>query len=318
MRFARLGYCNFRVRFNKELDSRTLSTVTYSEASDLIVIEITPAATGIQPTVGQHYFLYQPVTLRGWENHPFSLGAWTPSSKGENEGSNTDKNVGNKLIFWVRPYDGWTRRLRNQCRKAQAPIHPKLLLEGPYGHSEPLHTFNTALFIVGGTGIAAAVPYLLDHIQRVKQGKTKTTRIQLIWSVRQREIVDQVFSDQLAEILQHSDIQVTVFCTRLTSIPHNSDSDISASMQLASEVVPEIKATETVSPASDKSPQFMPGRPNVRATVLSEVEECRNSSTNLGVLTCGPAQMADECRRAVFEAMKGFSDISYFEEAFGW
>ncbi|KAJ5702677.1 FAD-binding 8 [Penicillium malachiteum] len=265
----------YNVRFGKQFQSTTSATVTYSEASDLITIEITPAASGLKPSIGQDYYLYQPVTLRGWENHPFSLGAW------------------------VRPYDGWTRRLRNQCRKAQAPIHPKLLLEGPYGHSEPLYAFNTILIVVGGTGIAAAVPYLLDHIQRVKEGKTKTTRIQLVWSVRQREIFDDVFTEDLAHILQHPDITTTVFCTRLTSVEVKSasSSDISESKEVSPTVASlgETKVLGTVSPTrSGASAQFMPGRPKIRVTIAAEVNEARNSSTNLGVLACGPAQMADE------------------------
>ncbi|KAJ5732357.1 FAD-binding 8 [Penicillium malachiteum] len=323
VRFGRLAYCNLNVRFGKQFQSTTSATVTYSEASDLITIEITPAATGLKPSIGQHFYLYQPVTLRGWENHPFSLGAWVPASKAKTEGS-VSKTAENNIVFWVRPYDGWTRRLRNQCHKAQAPIHPKLLLEGPYGHSEPLYAFNTILVVVGGTGIAAAVPYLLDHIQRVKEGKTRTTRIQLVWSVRQREIFDDVFTEDLAHILQHPDIITTVFCTRLTSVEVKSasSSNISESKEVSPTVasVGETKALGTVSPTSSgASARFMPGRPNIRGTIAAEVNEARNSSTNLGVLTCGPAQMADECRSAVFDAMrKGFRDIDYFEEAFGW
>ncbi|KAJ5729652.1 FAD-binding 8 [Penicillium malachiteum] len=321
VRFGRLACCNLNVRFGKQFQSTTSATVTYNESSDLITIEMTPAATGLKPSIGQHFFLYQPVTLRGWENHPFSLGAWVPASKAETEGS-ASTAAGNKLVFWIRPYDGWTRRLRNQCRKAQSPIHPKLLLEGPYCHSEPLYAFNTILIVFGRTGIAAAVPYLLDHIQRVKEGKTKTTRIQLVWSVRQREIFDDVFSEQLAHVLEHPDITTTLFCTRLTSVEAKSDSDISASKEVSPTVasVGETKASGTVSPTSSgASAQFMPGRPNIRVTIATEVNEARNSSTNLGVLTCGPAQMADECRSSLFDAMRrGFQDIDYFEEAFEW
>lgn len=312
-------YCNLNARFGKQFLG-TATTVTYSEASDLVRIEMVPAAASLTPRPGQLYYIYQATWLKGWENHPFSLGAWAPSSRANNEKSASAPQNGYRLIFYVRPYDGWTRRLRDQCRKAGGVIRPKLLLEGAYGHSEPVYAYNTLLIIVGGTGIAVAVPYLLDHISRVKEGKTKTTKIQLVWSVRQKEMFNEVFNEELAEILQHSDITITIFCTRLSKITSDSESDdVTFPKELSSGVAPVIKATGAESPTSNSSLRFIPGRPNIRETVISEVSEAQTSSTNLAVLTCGPAQMADECRGTVYEAMKnGFQDIEYFEEAFGW
>ncbi|KAJ5150583.1 FAD-binding 8 [Penicillium coprophilum] len=321
-RLARVGrvvYCNLNARFGKQFLG-TATTVTYSEASDLVRIEMVPGAASLTPRPGQLYYIYQATWLKGWENHPFSLGAWAPSSSVNNEKTASAPRNGHKLIFYVRPYDGWTRRLRDQCRKAGGIIRPKLLLEGAYGHSEPVYAYNTLLIIVGGTGIAVAVPYLLDHIARVKEGKTKTTKIRLVWSVRQKEMFNEVFNEELAEIMQHNDITITVFCTRLAKITSDSESDdVNLSKELSSTVAPVIKATGVDSPTSNSSLRFLPGRPNIRETIMSEVQEAQTSSTNLAVLTCGPAQMADECRGTVYETMKnGFRDIEYFEEAFGW
>lgn len=312
MRLVRIAYCNLNVRFGKHFISGTSSTVTYSEESDMIKVELTPGASTLRPGPGQHFFLYQPVALRGWENHPFTLGAYsfTAGRKSE-EGNSSVSDQGHKLIFYIRPYDGWTRRLRDQCRKAQGPFHPRLLLEGPYGHVASLHGFETVLMMVGGTGITAAVPYLIDHIARVKQGKTKTSRIQLVWSVRQRAMVDEVFSDEVQELVQHGDITMTVFCTGKASPSCDSDPDTASS-----ESMMESKKTPTINSANV---HFMSGRPNVRETVLAQVAEAKGSSCSLGVLTCGPAKMADECRDGVYEAMRrGFQEIEYFEEAFGW
>jgi predicted ferric reductase len=80
-------------------------------------------------------------------------------------------------------------------------FYPKLLLEEPYGHNEPLHHFDTDLIVVGGTGIAAGVPYLLDRLDGHQKGERKTLRIHLFWSVRQRQIFDEVFTDEMAAIL---------------------------------------------------------------------------------------------------------------------
>lgn len=254
--------------------------------------------------------------MKFWENHPFSLGAWVPSSEAKNEGFSIPEKNQNKLIFYIRPYDGWTRRLRDQCRQANGVIYPTLRIEGPYGHTEPLHHIDTNLIVVGGTGIAAAVPYLLDHLEQSQKSGRKTLRIHLVWSIRQRSMFDQVFRDEMAAILQHKDITTSVYCTKLDTISSESDLDDCA---LSKKPAPEVTSTGLSSPASNGGLRFMPGRPNIHELVMNEVVEAQNNSSSIGVLTCGPAQMADQCRGAVYEAMRqGFHEIDYFEEAFGW
>ncbi|KAJ6027669.1 FAD-binding 8 [Penicillium canescens] len=315
-RVFRIFYCNLNVRFGKQFFSKPYSTVTYSEESDLIKIEVIPgASTTPRPKPGQHYFLYQGGVLKFWENHPFSLGAWAPALEGKSEFSSPAMDQ-NKLIFYIRPYDGGTRRLRDQCRKANDILYPNLLVEGPYGHTEPMHHFDTNLMVVGGTGIAAALPYLLSHLERVKRRQTKTSRIHLVWSIRQREMWNQVFTDDLLQVLQSSDITITIYCSNLaTTLQDLSSAETDAS----NKTVLAATATPVSSPTRSGGVRFMPGRPNVRELLMAEVEESKASTSSIGVFTCGPAQMADECRSSVYEVMKhGFHAIDYFEEAFGW
>ncbi|KAL4792196.1 ferric reductase NAD binding domain-containing protein [Aspergillus venezuelensis] len=259
------------------------------------------------------------------------------------------------------PYDGWTRRLRDQCRKASnkgagtAVVTPKILLEGPYGHSAPLHTFDTVLIIVGGTGIAAAVPYIIDHVSRVTKASTRVLRIRLVWAARTREMYERVFADALAGLLRDGDVETTVFCTGSKSAvgapaspmvndldagtpptptpapsmaSRNSISasdpdetnvaDIVESKKEADIDVSPLNITTTV-PTTGRSVTFCSGRPDVRSIIRNEAQEARENSLRLAVLTCGPAQMADDCRKTVYEVMKtGFMDVEYFEEAFGW
>jgi NAD(P)H-flavin reductase len=253
--------------------------------------------------------------LKFWENHPFSLGAWAPALEGKSECASTAMDQ-NKLIFYVRPYDGWTRRLRDQCREANGVLHPNLLIEGPYGHTEAMHHFDTNLMIVGGTGIAAAVPYLLSHLERVKRRQTKTSRIHVVWSIRQREMWNQVFTADLLQLLQSSDITITIYCSKLaTTLQDLSPAETDASKETVSTTT----ATPPSSPTRSGGVRFMPGRPNVQELLMAEVEDSKASTSSIGVFTCGPAQMADECRSSVYEVMKhGFHAIDYFEEAFGW
>ncbi|BAE62586.1 ferric reductase transmembrane component 4 precursor [Aspergillus flavus] len=314
VRLVRIAYCNFNVRFGKQFVSTTQSTVHYCEDSDLIKVELWPASTTLTPQPGQHYYLYQPVSLKGWENHPFTLGAYVPTQ---------DKNPeqGNKLIFYIRPYDGWTRRLRDLCRKSQMNIHLPLLLEGPYGSRAALHTCESILMIVGGTGIAAAVPYIIEHVSRAKEGKTRTVRVQLVWSARSTEMYSQVFSDELSTLLHHQDITTTYFCTNKSSLDPEmktgSGSDVPGESPVSSTLGD--KEGNVTSSVRNGTVQFLSGRPDVGGIIKAEAQEAKVSSGRLAVLTCGPAQMADDCRQTVYEVMKdGFQDIEYHEEAFGW
>lgn len=110
---VRIAYCNLNVRTGKYFASTTSSTVKYCKDSDLAKIEMYPAQTTLVPRPGQFYYIYQPMSLKGWENHPFTLGAYNADCRMKNEGSQQRS----KLIFYIRPYDGWTRRLRDQCCK---------------------------------------------------------------------------------------------------------------------------------------------------------------------------------------------------------
>ena len=45
----------------------------------------------------------------------------------------------------------------------------------------------------------------------------------------------------------------------------------------------------------------------------------RESAGSTAVLVCGPAQMADDARKAAVEAVAdGHAGLGYFEEYFGW
>ncbi|KAJ5444686.1 FAD-binding 8 [Penicillium daleae] len=183
-------------------------------------------------------------------------------------------------------------------------------------HTEPLHRFDTNLIVVGGTGIAAALPYILAHLEADRKSERKTLKIHLVWSIRQRQMFYRIFTNELAAILQHQDITTSVYCTKLDITPREFDSD---DCVLSKNCAPEVMSTRVGSPASNGSLRFMPGRPNIHELIMSEMGEARNSSSSIGVLTCGPAQMADQYRDAVYEAMKhGFHEIDYYEEAFGW
>lgn len=345
LRIVRIIYCNFQATFSKHVIRTTNTVATYNKESDVIRLEVEPAHSLIEPSPGQFFYLYQPLSWTGYENHPFTLGAYnlpiggfggaTSSSADDNDmkqvesaGSSFDsddcsrpysgslngfvqparnRDTKRTLVFWVRPYDGWTKRLRDSClRSASGICHPKLLLEGPYGHTELLHTYDNVLLIAGGTGIASAVPYILDHMARSKTSNTHTTDIQLVWTARQKAFIDDLCQRELAPALLRPDVQASFFSTRLDT---NKETDVlcddMGDCKSDRPVMPHIKVQDE--------------RPDIRNIILGAARKAHADSASLAVLVCGPAGMADASRAAVQEALKaGCHSVEYVEEAFGW
>ncbi|THY21177.1 putative FRE family ferric-chelate reductase [Aureobasidium pullulans] len=320
LRLLRLICCNLQVRFSEKVISRTYTIASYSKGSDVIRLDVRTDSFLATPAAGQFYYLYQPTTWQGYENHPFTLGAWSSSSIGSDEagssllrstGTHDDfdeedgafsaskrQSHGQTLTFWIRPYDGWTKRLRDSC--LASPTYttiPTILLEGPYGHHCPIATFNSVLLIAGGTGIASAVPYILEHIALSRSGKTATTQMHLLWTARQASFIHQVFARELRDVSHRDDFSTDLFFTRQND--SHTDDEEGHDVALRTEI--------------------QQGRPDIAAAISKAAMKAEMMGQRVAVLVCGPPAMADEARIAVHGVMKrGCFGIEYFEESFGW
>ncbi|KAG9674167.1 putative plasma membrane ferric-chelate reductase, partial [Aureobasidium melanogenum] len=274
-----------------------------------------------QPAPGQFYYLYQPSNWQGYENHPFTLGAWSLQSLAS-EGADTyllqDDDLPNEfdqsdpgpryqsivrtLTFWIRPYDGWTRRLRDECLQAPTRIiEPTVLLEGPYGHHRPISSFESVLLIAGGTGIASAVPYILEHMALSKAGKSDTTHMHLLWTARQVSFLEEVFAQELRFAAQRDNFSADLFFTRQSEGPRHGEE------QSRSEENAYLRS------------RLQYGRPDIAAAIAKAAIRAEMTGTKVAVLVCGPPAMADEARLAVHRSLKqGCHSLQYFEESFGW
>ncbi|PYH96649.1 FRE family ferric-chelate reductase [Aspergillus ellipticus CBS 707.79] len=345
LRLARLVYCNIRVRVSSgDRIQCTSSSATYDAAADVIRLEVTPGSSLLTPTPGDYYYLYQPFRLTGWESHPFTLGAWyyqtnfrastrkPPPSKNDptldvsqvpllsdsSSGSlgtpdemqlkhSEDREL--RLVFWIRPYDGWTRSLRQQCiASSDLTVNTTILLEGPYGSHFPLWNYESVLMIAGGTGIAAVVPYVQDHLLRASSDSEETTTqtrdIRLVWVTRQAPFVQQVAARELAPALARDDFQASFYSTAAKSGPPGDGDGQGAGNNR---------------PRPDRHLDILEGRPDLETLVLEHAHEAQLSESSAAVLVCGPAALADETRAAVHLAMRrGYRGIRYVEESFSW
>lgn len=321
---VRLLYCNLHVHVTRcgQLQ-RTRSSATYDETSNIVWLQVRPG-TEIQMGPGDYFYLYQPFRFTGWESHPFTVGALSygpeaeatklpsgdvaqvPLLSGELPGvdspDETAKCVPDAsdllLTFWIRPYDGWTRHLREEClRSPDRTTRTTILLEGPYGGSFPMWNYESVLFVVGGTGIAAAVPYIQDHLHRSATGTTRTHSVHLAWTSRQVSfLTDITISCDLRSALAREDVRASFYAT-------DSSHDGPAADEPA---------------LADLGLEISTGRPNLALLVNEHAREARLSDCTAAVLVCGPRGMAEETRKAVYGAMRQGYEMRYVEESFSW
>ncbi|RMZ84322.1 hypothetical protein DV738_g692, partial [Chaetothyriales sp. CBS 135597] len=310
-RVVRWVYCNLHIRSSGI--SNTKTSATYVQEADFIRLEIIPGSQRLKPGPGQHYYLYQPVAWRGWENHPFTLGGCT-EVKGSSAAGQQQQH---KLIFYVRPFNGWTRRLRDQCLKSPThTITPRMFIEGPYGETSALNTFENVIFIVGGSGIAGALPYLQEHLKMKANNSTLTRDITFVWTARQASMIRDIAAKELKPMLGCEDIRMHLHATTR----RGGFSKLKGRI-LGKGDEKEVNTTSSSSSSEDEL-DIQQGRPNIRHTILKVVKEVNNAGSaggRIAILTCGPGAMADEARAAVHAALKqGMRGVEYFEEAFGW
>ncbi|UKZ90577.1 uncharacterized protein TrAFT101_005587 [Trichoderma asperellum] len=345
LRIVRVVYCNLHVRLSKKRLHRSVAAISYDQDANIVRIQIN---THVRPRPGQHYYLYQPFRFTGWENHPFTLAYWskpTEETIQAQAGSLTTNSTANQpskihaaaeneyiLSFWIRPYDGWTRRLRDICLKTQstsrlsAISRETILLEGPYGKAEPLWTFDEVLLIAGGSGIAAMVPYILDHVSRVAAGQTRIRGLTLVWADRKKAYLHRIAQRELATALMQDEVKCMFYCTdsakasiESLDLPSPDEISIGDACQetVGNGVLKGKEATDDIHEADSLTIKM--GRPDIPMLIESAAASAVESGSRLAVMACGPSGMVDAAREATYRAMGNQSNaVEYFEEAFGW
>ncbi|WWC71775.1 uncharacterized protein I206_105734 [Kwoniella pini CBS 10737] len=175
---------------HKALSKKGKNTVAImsDNESGLIRLSITTSIK-MTPQPGQYYFIYQPFSIKPWENHPFTLASWKTD----------DASKSTTLDFLVAPQKGITKKWRKRILKTEKKMdHTRFLLEGPYGHSNPVQNFEHILLVAGGSGITSMLAYihqLQNHSEDLKQIRTKT--LSLIWVVKHTAYASDVLDNEL-------------------------------------------------------------------------------------------------------------------------
>ncbi|KAK1138866.1 hypothetical protein N8T08_001737 [Aspergillus melleus] len=184
-------------------------------------------------------------------------------------------------------------------------LNTTILIEGPYGEEFPAWNYESILFVAGGTGIAAIVPYIQDHLARSATADGSATRVQdmhLVWTTRQAAFVRQLATGELSPALARSDFDAAFYVTS----PGEGYNDEDLRSSVHDEVL-------------DKDLEINMGRPDLQSRILSHAHDAQLRGCSALVLVCGPSAMADQARDAVYRAMRqGYQGIRYVEESFTW
>lgn len=243
-----------------------------------------------------------------------------------------------KLVFYIRVFSSWTRRLRSECLQSptQTIARATFLVEGPYGEASPLHAYDNVLFIAGGSGITAALPYVQDHLARItssspshqenqtdnKTASTRTSNITLIWATKQSPFIRDVVGRELRSPLDGKDINAKFYATARNESPSSITATTEKLLESAAHITHGSAESAAASAVAAGAVDISYGRPNVHAAVAEFIDDAAavagGASERIAIFTCGPAGMADDARMAVHCALKeGKRGVEYFEEAFG-
>jgi predicted ferric reductase len=315
LRTARILLFNFRFW-------KMSGTVAYNSKSNIMRVAVDSKSSMLRPYPGCYYYIYTLNHLLFWESHPFTLaystiedGTAQLSTKDDGglEGFENNENVdhshrssesdqllsrrihSSSLVFLIRPYDGFTSRLKNYAQEGPQPL--RILLEGPYGELDNFHHFQNILFIVGGSGIAVPLCFL-KTLARADGGMPS---ISIVWAVREPQFFTETLNKDFKLALPETGKKVvlSIYCT------HEARSLQSEWSHCQS--------------AQDIDVQLFYGRPDIQEEIEKLSLASRNEGENLAVVACGPGSMSDDARAAVVGMVKkGHADIEFFDKGFTW
>ncbi|KAL6788757.1 ferric reductase like transmembrane component domain-containing protein [Trichoderma sp. SZMC 28012] len=285
----------------------TTALASYSDSANIIRLTIPTDNALYKIRPGNFFYLTVLNDTRFWESHPFTVastsGELSQSSEysDEEEPLLTSPTVAAEIelermasepkkqymSFLIRPYNGFTERLRDMLVDEQSSSRPlKVLVDGPYGHTQQLQEYRQVVFIAGGSGVVVALSYLNSLCDGTKAPNT----IELHWAVREPAFVRDVLSKEAKSALDTGMLSLHLYMSAVNDFSTND---------LPSKVEQHV------------------GRPNIHSVVMSAARGTQGN--NLAVVACGPAKMADDSRLAVVDALKnGNHNIDYYEESFTW
>jgi predicted ferric reductase len=271
---------------------------------------------------GQSAYLTMPsVSTLPFEAHPFTIASFDSSllSTASAEDQSSGEVLGSsapfwkELVFFINVQGGFTKKLKEvAARKGTV----KVFVDGPYGPSPDLGSYDTSVLVAGGSGVSYTLPVFLNIIERVRKGKSSCTRVVFIWSIRGADYI-QWIEEALIKAVQLAPPSLTVSIRIFITAPSSTmqpnpsredDSSISSSTEKKGSPGHTIirKDSLSLSFMSLRGVKMENRRPNLDALLREEVDA---TSGRMSVSVCGSQGIARSVRHALRFPVSGPSSI---------
>ncbi|KAL6788607.1 ferric reductase like transmembrane component [Trichoderma sp. SZMC 28012] len=203
-----------------------------------------------------------------------------------------------------------TKALSSFTNPLSIDTNVALSFDGPYGGYANFPSFSGSefdgvLLFAGGVG-ATFILQLYKYIRT----QNPSLRVQTIWATRSINEVAWCTTQADSGILEEGGLRL--FCTRSGFEPTDSSAYESSSM---SDV--EMSSLDKESKVDDSSvPVDSFRRPNIRQIVNAFFQQGHGG--RVGVVVCGPDEMAADVRRVVTDWVERDRDVWFHNESFGW
>ncbi|KAF2492011.1 hypothetical protein BU16DRAFT_514606 [Lophium mytilinum] len=280
--------------------------------SDMTRVEVF-APRDFHWTAGQHCFLRFP-NIAKLQNHPFTI-ASIPQVTTEQEAVD-----GQILTFYVRSYRGLTNQLF-AATKSDIDLKPfTIWVDGPYGdvaENIPVQ-YDSAIFVAGGGGITACLPWMLQIGRSMAQGVANVRTMTLVWVVREGEHLQWISEElrALQDIVPEGGLQLSFFVTEKGEVQTRGERN-SLDRAIDADVKNEGVPTSSSPSTTDLSTSHK-GRP-----LLGTLLPCLVAGRRVVILGCGPESMRIDLSNTAAalqsRVMRGESElVSLHTETFGW
>ncbi|KAG1870853.1 FAD-binding domain-containing protein [Suillus subluteus] len=285
---------------------------------------------------GQTAYLIMPsVSTLPFEAHPFTIASFDSSllstAKPEGSGENYETQVlgssapfWKELVFLVNVHGGFTKKLKEV---AVTKGKVKVFVDGPYGPSSDLGSYDTSVFVAGGSGISYTLPVFLSVIEH---RKSSCRRVVFIWCIRGAGYVRWI-EEALIKAVQLAPpsliVSIRIFNTGspLTSQYMEEDSSLSSPTEKNGtfEQVLTRKGSITSSMLfSLREVRMESGRADLDALLIEEVSM---ASGSMSVSVCGSQGIARAVRHALrfpvsgpTSILSGGPSVTLHVESFGY
>ncbi|KAK0199621.1 ferric reductase NAD binding domain-containing protein [Desarmillaria ectypa] len=285
---------------------------------------------------GQTAYLITPgVSRLPFEAHPFTIASYDSSYDPTEKSADVEKGSSSalaksssnsftpggekywkELVFLVNVRKGFTHRLAT-IGTDKGTV--KVFVDGPYGPSPDLSSFNTSVFVAGGTGVSYTLPLLLDTIERVRDGNSICTKAVFIWAIRDTTHVywiSNAISNALLRVPPSMNVDIRIYVTGGTSESVQWDTTSSINSDTAShDGPPSFLGLDSVN--------VYQGRPDISQLLPEQAEATRGG--RMSVTVCGSRAVAQSCRSALqfplrnaATVLRGGASVTLHVESFGY